>query len=353
MIQRTIISFILILLSCIVKSQNAPVTHIGEFYNQIPGEITVPLTVTGFTDIGVISLSLDYDPAVLTFLEGTLNPSLSGMGAVNNTILPSGMHRIIIGWFGNGLTLPDGSTLIGLHFNFFGGTTELTWFDDGSSCEYGDAAYNALNDFPYACYYSNGIITTAKWLNLTLLLEGLYNPATQRMNSPLGFSSGPCTDGIADNLLVELRSGSDYSEIIFATDNRQLSMQGQSGILVPADLNGNYYITVRHRNSIATVSASPVSFAESEISYDFTTHASKAYGNNMKQMADGRWALFGGDVNQDGVVDTADMSPVDNDAGAFASGYLATDINGDNITDTADMSIIDNNASVFAGSITP
>lgn len=73
----------------------------------------------------------------------------------------------------------------------------------------------------------------------------------------------------------------------------------------------------------------------------------------MIQMADGKWAFFSGDVNQDGAVDTGDMSPVDNDAAAFASGYLATDVNGDGMVDTADITLIDNNAATFTGSITP
>jgi hypothetical protein len=141
--------------------------------------------------------------------------------------------------------------------------------------------------------------------------------------------------------------------MVFSDNTGSVSMQGQTGMLIPASLTGSYYITVRHRNSIATVSASPVSFAGSVISYDFTDLASKAYSNNMIQMADGKWAFYAGDVNQDGAVDTADMSPVDNDASVFASGYLASDVNGDDIVDTADMTIVDNNGSVFVGSITP
>jgi hypothetical protein len=350
---RTIFTTILIALSVIAQAQNAPVTTAGSLYNQTPGVIDVPLTVTGFNNIGYIALTLEYDPAVLTFIQGTQNPGVSGNIAIVNNALPSGMHRVIIGWFGNAASLPDGSSLVNLNFNYAGGSTSLSWIDDGSSCEYGDADYNALNDLPYACYYINGIVISDKKLNLSFLLEGLYNPVTHLMVSPLGSVSGPCSDGTADHIRVELRSAADYSNIVFADNAGSVSMQGQTGMLIPASLTGSYYITVRHRNSIATVSASPVSFAGSVISYDFTDLASKAYGNNMIQMADGKWAFYAGDVNQDGAVDTADMSPIDNDASVFASGYLVTDVNGDDIVDTADMTIVDNNASEFVGSITP
>ncbi len=335
------------------KTQNAPVTSLAEYCNLQAGEIYIPVTVTSYNQIGAGSLTLEYDPAVMTFLEGIKNPALTGLFAAGDNPVPSGMRRIIIGWFGNAVSLPDGSALVTLRFSFIGGTTNLTWIDDGSSCEYTDGEYNAVNDSPYECFYVNGVVTSDKRLNLSFFLEGIYNPVTHRMSSPLGFSSGPCSEGIADNIQVELHSAADYSNIVFTNVTGTVDMQGNSGMLVPASFNGSYYITVRHRNSIETVSALPVSFAGNVISYDFTDQAAKAFGNNMIQMSDGKWAFYAGDVNQDGSVDTADMSPVDNDSNSFASGYLATDTNGDGMVDTADMSIVDNNAAVFAGSLTP
>ena len=45
--------------------------------------------------------------------------------------------------------------------------------------------------------------------------------------------------------------------------------------------------------------------------------------------------------------------PVDNDAGNYATGYLPTDINGDGMVDTGDITIVDNNGADFTGAITP
>ncbi len=70
-------------------------------------------------------------------------------------------------------------------------------------------------------------------------------------------------------------------------------------------------------------------------------------------MIDGYYAIYGGDVNQDGSADSGDMTPVDNDAANFESGYLPTDVNGDGSIDSGDMTLIDNNASLFVGSILP
>ncbi len=77
------------------------------------------------------------------------------------------------------------------------------------------------------------------------------------------------------------------------------------------------------------------------------------FGNNLKQMTDGTFTVYGGDVNQDGTIDTGDMTPVDNDASVFASGYIASDVNGDGTVDTADMTIVDNNGAAFISSVTP
>jgi hypothetical protein len=88
------------------------------------------------------------------------------------------------------------------------------------------------------------------------------------------------------------------------------------------------------------------------INYSFD-NPSKAYGGNLLQMITGQFVIYSGDVNQDGVVDTADMTPIDNDSANYAAGYLDTDVNGDGVIDTADMTIVDNNAAAYVGSITP
>ncbi|MBK6965720.1 MAG: hypothetical protein IPH20_17795 [Bacteroidales bacterium] len=53
------------------------------------------------------------------------------------------------------------------------------------------------------------------------------------------------------------------------------------------------------------------------------------------------------------MVDSADMTPVDNDAAGYLAGYLSTDVNGDGIIDTADITIIDNNSASYTGVIAP
>jgi len=117
----------------------------------------------------------------------------------------------------------------------------------------------------------------------------------------------------------------------------------------------NYYIVVKHRNSIETWSATTFQFNPVSYSYDFTFATFQAYGANMVQVdtSPDLFAFYSGDVNQDGVIDGSDLLLIDNDASNFVTGYVPTDINGDEFVDGSDAAISDNNASNFVIVIRP
>ena len=100
------------------------------------------------------------------------------------------------------------------------------------------------------------------------------------------------------------------------------------------------------------MSATAKSFAGSIITQSFGSPAD-VFGGNLKQMADLGYAIYGGDVNQDNIIDLFDSSPVDNAAAIASSGYISEDVNGDGLVDLLDASIIDNNAAIAIGAVTP
>jgi subtilisin-like proprotein convertase family protein len=124
-----------------------------------------------------------------------------------------------------------------------------------------------------------------------------------------------------------------------------------------AALGSSYYLQVKHRNSIQIWSANPVAFdfLSGNLRYDFTLSADSAYGSNQVQVDSSplRFAMYGGDVNQDDFVDGTDTQLIDNDAASFASGYLVTDVTGDNFVDGTDAALAGNNADGFVSAITP
>ncbi len=78
-----------------------------------------------------------------------------------------------------------------------------------------------------------------------------------------------------------------------------------------------------------------------------------AYGDNQKQVEPGVWAIYSGDINQDGVIDIFDQVVLDNDLSIFAFGYVLSDLNGDSIVDIFDQVILDNNLANFVAALTP
>ena len=57
-------------------------------------------------------------------------------------------------------------------------------------------------------------------------------------------------------------------------------------------------------------------------------------------------AIFSGDIDRDGLIDSSDMAIVDNDAAYAVNGYLDADINGDGLVDASDFAFLDNNSAV-------
>jgi hypothetical protein len=194
------------------------------------------------------------------------------------------------------------------------------------------------------------VVDATKALNLKLFIEGLY-AGSGTMNKAQG-SAGDQFPGItADQVTVELRDASTGS-LVYSLNNLDLSTTGTILGTVPAIHSGSYYIYIKHRNSITTSTLSPVSFAGSSITFDFSTGIAQAFGSNMKDVA-GVAVLYSGDVNQDGGIDASDMIAVDNDNTAFVTGYLPTDVDGSGNIDASDMIVVDNNNALFVGAALP
>lgn len=211
-------------------------------------------------------------------------------------------------------------------------------------------------------------------LNLTsIFLEGLYNgygtmfQAQEAVWDEEGNIIGVeprWTDGSADHITVELHSAlwgydpacdcdtSDYPTVLYATANVPLNPDGNATVKIPGSKNGSYYITIKHRNSIETTTAIPVSFSPGLLAYAFDDQ-SKAYEGNMTVVIESDQEtlspplIFGGDVNQDGSIEAEDLNQVGNDAAVFTYGYLPTDVYSDATIEAQDLNITGNNAASF------
>jgi len=193
-----------------------------------------------------------------------------------------------------------------------------------------------------------GGVSPDKTLNLSsIILEGLYNGGGIMRQAQDG-AGNHWPEGVADHITVELHDATTYATIIYLATDVPLSTTGTATVIVPGTYNGSYYITTKHRNSLETTTASPVSFIAGLINQSFGLPAN-VFGGNLVQMTDLSYAIYSGDVNQDGIIDSGDMTPVENSAALAKTGFLTEDVNGDGLIDSSDMTIIENSAGLAVG----
>jgi PKD repeat protein len=200
------------------------------------------------------------------------------------------------------------------------------------------------------CIDDVSVTGSSKTLNLTVFLEGLFNGTT--MNKAQSAAGNQFPGAVADQVTVELHNSTSPYALAGGPYIVDVNTDGTASLTVPASLGASYYIVVKHRNSLETWNGSPVSFGAASMSYNFSSAAEQAFGSNLK-LVSGKYVIFGGDVNQDGILDAADMTPMDNDASNFVNGYIATDANGDGIVNAGDVILLQNNASLFVAKIVP
>ena len=188
-------------------------------------------------------------------------------------------------------------------------------------------------------------------LNVKAFLEGYYN-GNSTMNTLL-HNIGLTEDATAvDSIEVQMWSP-DYLNLSEPTFSSKtiLHNDGNANLSLPINMiDRNYYICIKHKNSIETWSAEPITISTVN-NYDFTISQDKAYSNNLnnplKSMPDGNFAIYSGDTNQDGTIDIYDMMNAENDAINLSYGNVLSDCNGDGTTDVFDMQLIENNAGLI------
>jgi hypothetical protein len=184
--------------------------------------------------------------------------------------------------------------------------------------------------------YVSSTFATGSIASITAMIQGLFNG----------------TNMVPDTVTVELRNSSSPFDQI-ESKKGILNSAGNGLFNFSNAVNGtSYYVVIKHKNTVETWSALPVTFNSGAVSYDFTSAQTQAYGSNMILLGS-KWCVFNGDENQDGSVDGTDLGDVDNDNNAFVTGYTATDLNGDDVVDGTDLGLVDNNNNAFIAKVVP
>ena len=206
------------------------------------------------------------------------------------------------------------------------------------------------------------------------LLQGAYNSKTDLMDTTLfdeGFvpdnqpyavapfsytgtetlsdvvKAATANDKPVDWVLVDLRSSASTlvatRAVIVQADGDLVDAQTGSDVLHFAGITaGNYYVSVRHRNHLAVITASPLSLLADASLVDFSLTATPVLGDEARLISGGLALLWAGDINGNNtltasgpsndvtlllgsVLTSADNSSANTNY--VLRGYLATDVN--------------------------
>jgi len=321
------------------SNQVSPVHNAGQFIATVTDDIDGNLRSTTAPDIGADEYNIPQPPAVPVLISptnGATNQPLSlnlvwhaSSGAISYWLqlsTNSGFTSFII----NDSTLTD--TLQAL--SGLSQTTTYYW------------RVKAKNNAGYSAFSSAWNFTTQSLipsLTLKVYLEGFYsaepldnNKRTNQRNNEGSTGLSPLAQ-VADTIRIYL---ADSTQNYAFKDSVKVFLPSTGTITTPFTnaTTGKYYIVVKHRNHLETWSKYAVNLTGgSTVSYDFTTSAGQAYGDNMKQVGS-VWVLYGGDPNQDGDIGALDIPIFISQFGT--QGYLSCDFNGDDDVTGVDQQIL-------------
>lgn len=316
---------------------------IGNITSPLASMASVPVVVNGFTNLGAIELRIVMNTACLSFISiENKHPALTANGQFVSNVLGQNLN---ISWYStstiSGATIPPGEKLFDIQVNYIDGAASLSF--DTEICDIVDYNFN-----PIYVNYTNGGVSEQTFTNLhlKLFLEGLWENG--QMNKSLDFIAGTgLTDKyegtIADLVSIELHENTNYSTIIYTASNIELLQDGTANIEIPLNYNGSYYLTIKHQNHLETVSSSPISLANNPASYDFTSNAASAYGNNLVELQTGVYGIYTGDVDQNGVVNVTDRALVDIQIYNLVQGYVDFDVDRNGTMNVTDRAKVDCN----------
>ncbi|MEO8664606.1 MAG: metallophosphoesterase [Ignavibacteria bacterium] len=323
-------------------------SYVLKFYTSLEGDNNFNNDTTIIT-LSVIDSSVD--AGVITVNTSTAGPFFTGMSIsfsvlINNFGLAS-LSSIPVSYIVDGG--PDVITLNSGSLN--SGDTALIIFTDSNSFTPSSSGSYVLKFYTTASRDTNfNNDTTTLFLNVidsvgatffvSVMPEGLYNRSTGHLN-------------LRDTVNAYLRQIDppylyiDHSAGVIDS----VSFEGQ--FMFENAPDGDYYLVIDHRNSIETWSEFSLNVITSPRSlhyYNFVSQQTSAFGNNLIKVdsVPNKFAIFSGDVNQDGFVNLSDIILITNDASNFTTGYAATDLTGDLIVNLNDILPAFNNSNRFA-----
>lgn len=331
---------------------------------EVQTEALMPLNATGMTDVGAITLEIEFDDIMLNYISvENIHPELShgtGLYTCNSGLFT--YSWTVDPFYGSGISIPDNESLFEIRFLFVSGPAVVTFNQE--NCEIADYNANELYIF-----YCDGLIVGGIETSIKVYLEGPFNngvdmdndlntygflPLSQPYSGTPWFYSGTESVTIIPNpeiidwILVELRdtTQADFAKppcivarraAFLLNDGSVVDLDGVSPLQFPFNIEYNLYFVIRHRNHLDVMSYYPPTMVGNHYYYDFSTGATQAYTgtNGHKLIAPGIWGMMGGDGDANGQANNGDKLDVwAIQAGLY--GYYSGDYNLDTQVNNGD-----------------
>jgi uncharacterized protein (TIGR02145 family) len=208
----------------------APVTTIPVL-SACPGtSVDIPITVGGFNNIGSVSLTLHYNPSALTYAGATNTSGYPGLSCNGNE---QGVVTVSTSAT-TGVTYPDNTVLFTMHFNYAGGSANLSWFDNGTCCQYLDGGLVVLDDTPTSSYYINGHVNENLAVGTPVFTTGATSSRCQAAESVAYTATAANSSGITYSLDALSTAAGNSIDLITGTVNFTAAWAGTSVITATA-----------------------------------------------------------------------------------------------------------------------
>lgn len=139
---------LLVVLLITVQGVMGQTVSVVSLSNAAPGDIEVQVDMDGFTDVGAITLYIEYDSELLDF-TGITNTTLAGTWVANDATT----DLVIVTYMTDGSSNSPSGKLFDLQFYNYGGFSSDITFDE-SNCEIVDQGLSTITTT-----YTNGTVT--------------------------------------------------------------------------------------------------------------------------------------------------------------------------------------------------
>ena len=189
--------------------------------------------------------------------------------------------------------------------------------------------------------------------SIRCLIQGYYIGSSTMRTVLLNQGVAGATNQMSDTVTVSIYSSSNTA-VPAASKKIVLTHLGTGAVAFPTTPVGDYWISVSHRNAIETWTSAVQTLNTTSFTYNFTSAANKAYGNNMVELATGVWGFYSGDLPiKNAIVNIGDMGAIESAFSGVLSGYNAFDLNGDGLLESSDYSLLENNVAIGVQVVKP